>query len=361
MNKFFFSSVTRISDLAEEGFEVRPLERAEWRAADYVVGTVATRSGELSNVELRSGRMIEVVEGDLVVGAWGARQATLVAVGDWQAIGEDGMFHALTAGGLFGRATSISPRQPPLMRMHYEGHVWRDGKHLSMQDYVPSLEIVPYQLPTILIIGTSMSAGKTTSAKRIIRHLKQLGLRVVGCKLTGAGRYRDVLAMWDAGADAIYDFVDVGLPSTAMDPEEYRSHLRQLLSLVVAAEPDVVVAEAGASPLEPYNGEVALEELGGNVQCTVLCASDPYAVVGVMQAFHVTPDLIAGIATNTTAALNLIRKLTGQDAFSFLVPEESEDALRVIRDRLDLNEELPIGGAPLISYPSSERATRQPR
>lgn len=336
MIKYFYSSVTRISDLAEEGFEVKPLPRDQWQAGDYVVGQVAARSGELSNVELRSGRMIEVVEGDLVIGAWGARQATLVAVGDWRSIGDDGVFHALTAGGLFGRATSVSPRQPPLMRMDYRGHVWRGDQHLSMEDYVPLIDDVPYDVPTILIIGTSMSAGKTTSAKRIIRHLKELDLRVVGTKLTGAGRYRDVLAMWDAGADDIYDFVDVGLPSTAMDPEEYRGHLRKLLSLLAMQEPDVIVAEAGASPLEPYNGEVALEELKGTVRCTVLCASDPYAVVGVMQAFDVTPDLIAGIATNTTAALNLIQRLTGQAAFSFLVPEESEDALAVIRDRLGL-------------------------
>ena len=34
---------------------------------------------------------------------------------------------------------------------------------------------------------------------------------VIGTKLTGAGRYRDILAMRDAGADYIFDFVDAGL------------------------------------------------------------------------------------------------------------------------------------------------------
>jgi len=91
--------------------------------------------------------------------------------------------------------------------------------------------------------------------------------------------------MWDAGADDIYDFVDVGLPTTTVDPEEYRPRLRQLLSLIAARSPDIVVAEAGASPLEPYNGEVVLEELGDCVRCTVLCASDPYAVSGVIVGF----------------------------------------------------------------------------
>jgi hypothetical protein len=334
MSKYFYSSVTRISNLAEEGFHVAPLERDEWNEGDYVVGQVASLTGALLRVELNSGRMIEVVEGDLVIGALGSRRATLDAVGDWRAIEEDGIFHALTAGGLFGRATSVSPRLPPLMRLRYRGHLWRAGRQLGMAQFVQPIPKVSYEAPTVLIIGTSMSAGKTTAAKRIIRHLNQLGLRVVGSKLTGAGRYRDILAMWDAGAEAIYDFVDVGLPSTAMDPDSYRVHLRELLSLIAAENPDVAVVEAGASPLEPYNGEVVLEELAGHVRATVLCASDPYAVVGVMQAFEITPDLIAGIATNTSAALELIKRLTGQDAFSFLVPSESEDAFEVIRRRL---------------------------
>jgi len=336
VNKYFFSSVTRISDLAEEGFAVRELPRAEWESGDYVIGEVVGRSGELSRVELRSGRMIEVVEGDLVVGAFGARRATLEAVGDWHDIGEDDMFHAMTAAGLFGRVTSIAPLMPPMMRLRYAGHATRNDVKLTMDDFIPPIPDYEYDVPTVLIIGTSMSAGKTTSAKRIVRHLKQRGLRVIGCKLTGAGRYRDVLAMWDAGADDIYDFVDVGLPSTIVEPEEYRMRLRKLLSIVAACEPDVVVAEAGASPLEPYNGEVALEELADCVACTVLCASDPYAVSGVIKGFGYRPDVIAGIATNTTSSIELIKKLTGQEAFSFLIAEESDDAFAVVRERLGI-------------------------
>jgi len=336
VSKYFFSSLTRISDLAEEGFEVEQRDRDEWATGDYVVGEVVGRAGEFSRVELRSGRMIEVVEGDLVIGAWGCRRATLEAVGDWMAIEDDGMFNAMTAAGLFGRVTSLAPLMPPLMRLRYTGHVCRMGQKLCMDDFIPPIPDVAYDCPTLLVIGTSMSAGKTTAAKRIIRHLKEVGLRIVGTKLTGAGRYRDVLAMWDAGADDIYDFVDVGLPSTITDPERYRLRLRSLLSLIAARQPDIVVAEAGASPLEPYNGEVVLEELRDFVKCTVLCASDPYAVSGVISGFGYEPDVVAGIATNTTASVELVRRLTGHEGFSFMIAEESGDAFEVIRRRLGL-------------------------
>ena len=88
-----------------------------------------------------------------------------------------------------------------------------------MRDYVQDVPEREFGLPVVLLVGTSMSAGKTTSAKVIVRLLREAGLAVVGAKLTGAGRYRDILAMQDAGAEHIFDFVDAGLPSTVVSGE----------------------------------------------------------------------------------------------------------------------------------------------
>ena len=46
-----------------------------------------------------------------------------------------------------------------------------------------------------------------------------------------------------------------------------------------------MVVEAGASPLEPYNGSVVVDYLKDQTCFTVLCASDPYAALGVQAAF----------------------------------------------------------------------------
>ena len=86
--------------------------------------------------------------------------------------------------------------------------------------------------------------------------------------------------MADAGADAIFDFVDAGLPSTVCSAEEYRRALMPLLSRMAAVAADAAVIEIGASPLEPYNGAVTIKEIGRNVRVSILCASDPYAVHG---------------------------------------------------------------------------------
>ena len=320
-DRMLFSSLTRITDLQTEPFEVAERPRESWATGDYVVGHVAEQPRGFDRVELQTGRIAEVGRDALIVGALGVRHATLEATGSWELIGDDGRMHLLTSAGLFGKVSSLSNALPPLLEVRYLGNVTRAGAPVRMRDFVEPVPHTPFDLPTIALVGTSMSAGKTTAAKALIRELKRMGKRVVGTKLTGAGRYRDVLSMADAGADEIMDFVDVGLPSSILAPEEYRVCLRQLLTRIAVAEPDVVVAEAGASPLEPYNGTVVVEELRPAVRLRVLCASDPYAVVGVMQGFDFTPDLVAGLATSTVAGVELVEKLTGVAALNVLSPD----------------------------------------
>lgn len=170
------------------------------------------------------------------------------------------------------------------------------------------------------IADLEMSAGKTVTGRILCDIFASAGLRIIGAKLTGVGRYRDVLSFKQAGAAEIYDFVDVGLPSTVVPEAEYRAAIRPLLRHIDSRRPDLLVAEAGASPLEPYNGAAATDELGENVRCTVLCASDPYAVVGVQKAFGLKPDLVAGPATNTSAAIELVMKLAGVPALNVIDP-----------------------------------------
>ena len=179
-----------------------------------------------------------------------------------------------------------------------------------MRDCAASTKGPAFTTPTVLLIGSSMSAGKTTTSRIVIQLLKSLGRRVLAAKLNGAGRYHDVLTMGDAGADAIFDFVDAGLPSTVCPADEYRRAIEPLLSRMAAVAADVAVIEVGASPLEPYNGAVTIKEIGRNVRMTILCASDPYAVLGVMSAFEVQPDLVTGIVANTGAGRELVEKLS---------------------------------------------------
>lgn len=328
------ASLCRISNFGDAPFDVRRLDKSQWATGDYVVGKVISKYNS-TPIELYDGRMMVPMFGDHVVGAFGVRAATLEAVGHWNAIEADDRMHALTGACLIGKATSVSSFIRSPIELTYGGHCVRENNKVTMSDFVdaPS-QSVGYDRPTILLIGTSMSSGKTTSAKVIIRQLVRTGLHVAGVKLTGAGRLRDTLAMRDAGAETIMDFVDAGLPSTVCPADEYKAALANLTAMLMAARPDVVVAEAGASPLEPYNGDTLMQEIRQQVCLTVLCASDPYAVLGVTQGFGFKPDLIAGLATSTTAGVEVIEKLTGVRALNLYDPESLPALQRILSEAL---------------------------
>ena len=327
--RYVFSSLTRIADFDREPFEVGFFPRERWATGDYVVAEVNFTASD-HRVELTSGRMMEVAEGDQVVGALGKRSATLEVTGDWEQIEADGQMSALTSGGLFGKPLSRSTLIAPLMTLTYRGHVLRGRRPVRMQDFVREVTPQPYVLPSVMLFGTSMSAGKTTAARIVTRLLKGEGLRVLGAKLTGAGRFRDVLSMYDAGADVIFDFVDAGMPSTIYPEAIYRCRIRHLLSRMAAAGADVGVIEIGASPLEPYNGAAAIAEIEDSIRFSVLCASDPYAVLGVREAFGRRPDVVTGIAANTRAGIALIQQLAGLPALNI----RHKDVLPVLRRML---------------------------
>ncbi len=332
--KLFLSSLTRISPLTRCGLDIEPRSRSTWRTGDYVVIELQTTRSQ--NVELADGRMAEAFCGARIVGALGERSATLESVGTWRAVGDDGAINMMTSAGLIGLITSRSALMPPAVPACYLGHAIIDGRTVAMTDFVPVPSGARFDIPIVLIIGTSMSSGKTLAGRVIVRLLKNRGLKVVGTKLTGAGRYRDVLSWSDAGADAIYDFVDGGLPSTICEEPEYRRALGVVLDMIAAEAPDVVVAEVGASPLEPYNGTVVLEELADVVGFTLLAASDPYAVSGVMSAFDLRPDVVSGVAASTSAGIDLIARLTGLPAVNVLRYEDYSRLDDLLAERLGL-------------------------
>ncbi len=185
--KHFYTSLTRISDLQETAFSVERLPRREWETGDYVVGEVVSPPNSLSRIELTSGRMVEVVERDLIVGAFGVRYATLETVGGWQAIGHDQKMEALTAAGLFGKSTSRSTLLPSLLSLAYKGHVVLGDEKVAMRDYVQDAPERELERPVVLMVGTSMSAGKTTAARVIVHLLREAGLSVIGAQLAGRG------------------------------------------------------------------------------------------------------------------------------------------------------------------------------
>lgn len=336
-SRHIYTSLTRITDLQNESFDIKKIEKSSWETADYVVGEIIRKGSDSFKIELPSGRMRGVIGKETLVGVLGERYATLEATGTWKEVKDDNIMHVLTSGGLFGRLTSKSIYIHEMTILKYFGHVFRKGNKLTMNHFVNPVEQQEFTTPVILIVGTSMSAGKTTSARIVTNILKTSGFKVVGAKLTGAGRYKDILAMKDVGADAVYDFVDAGLPSSICDKNIFLKKVNYLKNLLASVNADAAVVEIGASPLEPYNGDLAIESIKKNINCVILCASDPYAVYGIMKAFKMIPDIVTGISTNTLAGRELVEKLCGVKALNLIDPNTTDILKRILFEKLGLN------------------------
>ena len=185
MSTRIYGSLARIADFRNSNFDVQPLPRSEWETGDYIEGAVVGTRTELYCVEDRSGHMVSVECGDWVIGALGDRAATLEGVGSWQDIGTDGQMHALTSAGLIGRYTSFSMLLADPLSLEYRGHLCRGGKKVRMRDFAIRSQSHEFSVPTLLMVGTSMSAGKTTTGRRVCQELDRAGLFVVGSTLAG--------------------------------------------------------------------------------------------------------------------------------------------------------------------------------
>ncbi len=327
---YIYTSLTRISDLQEKGFTLKSLPKDQWDTGDYVICEILDAGSNTLSLELPNGRMRGVIGGESIVGALGERFATLEATGTWKEVGDDLTMDVLTGAGLLGKMTSKSVFIPNMMKIGYTAHALRGEEKLTMDSFVKPLKEIPFTTPVILFVGTSMSAGKTTSARIVTNLFKQAKLKVVGAKLTGAGRFKDILAVKDVGADAVMDFVDVGLPSSIYPREEYQGKLRQLLTRIELQKADVAVVEIGASPLEPYNGDVAINAIREQVKCVILSASDPYAVYGLMKAFDIVPDIVTGISTNTLAGRRMVEQLCNVRALNLIDPSTTDELKRIL-------------------------------
>ena len=181
--------------------------------------------------------------------------ATLEAVGEGRESQRDGVMQqrrALRACSGTARRSSVDPPARGLPRPR-DG----DGRKLTMRGFVTLAER-GCGAPVVLIVGTSMDAGKTVAGKGN-NWAAAAGLRAAGAKSTGVGRTPGHPRLRGRGGRIRHRLHGGtggggGTAGGLRGPARAVRHDR-------GEEPDVPAAEAGASPLEPYNGDTVLRVL----------------------------------------------------------------------------------------------------
>lgn len=251
--KTIVSNIRR-NNLSLENYSL--LECGKGQEGDIVLVEVINPTGSTKKVEDYYGRDQALITGDKLLAVLGNRYS---GTSEYGGIPEDGLnispdtfVDLLCHGGIVGKAESIPARMgkyPTTLKIH--GLLSQRWKPVNLRDLFPEWDtVLKRSAPIIANCGTGAEVGKTTTAAAIIKELKSRGLKVAATKLAGTGRYRDLLALRDAGADIFHDFPDIGLFSTYTSPERYIPAITTLINKLNEAEPDIIVAEFGGDIIE---------------------------------------------------------------------------------------------------------------
>lgn len=202
-------------------------------AGDLVLARVV-EIGQHEKIEHPSGRRAQLFPDDEILVCYGNRYAP----DQFEAhIPPDlDACHLVAGGGVASRMVSSHEEMDPPTAIEPVGLVGdADAKVFNLRAAALPPTAPAAERPfTIAVVGTSMNAGKTTSAAYLVRGLARSGRRVGAAKLTGTGAGKDPWLMADAGASLTYDFIDAGHPSTYMIPDRSCLDIAQLLTAHLA-------------------------------------------------------------------------------------------------------------------------------
>jgi hypothetical protein len=218
-------------------------------AADVVIARVH-HIGAHDHIEDPVGRTQQIYDDDYIIGAYGNRYATDFYEGY---VPEGQQTHLLTSGGLIGTVRSAHDAVDEPTTLEIVGALVDEQRiPINLSTFAHSLPLpaVP-GLGTIVVVGSGMNSGKTTTVTSIVRGLSRAGLTVGAGKVTGSGSGKDRWAYVDAGACRVADFLDYGMPSTFGYPREQLDvTMRAISHELASAGTDAVVLEIADGVLQ---------------------------------------------------------------------------------------------------------------
>jgi len=319
---------------AKRAFNTRRVDLA--LARRLLSGDVVPRSGDLllaqvsalgqhRFIERPDGRRARLFVGDEVIACFGNRYAP----DQFEVVVADSLQPCVLAasGGLVGRLVSQHAAMRKPTRITPLGLLAdRQGRVLNVRDFaLPDRERLPTRTPQVVaVLGTSMNAGKTTTAAALINGLNAAGLRVAAAKVTGTGSGADVWHMVDAGASPVLDFTDAGLVSTwRVGAGELRRAFHTLMAHLVDAAPDVMVIEVADGLLQEETAAlIRTEGFRAWVDTVVFAAADAIsAVAGVamLREWGLPVMAISGVVSASVLASNEAARASGTEVLTLQV------------------------------------------
>ena len=322
MKSVVVDKIASVAQHSELGHELRLSADIPCEEGVLVAVRVLNNKTRYNQLELTSGRMATVNQGDVVVGALGHRKAlrgysghlpTHLEIGD--------SIQLLNIGGVLGICDSANPDVGAPFDCEVLGTVLHFpylGERIGVPARAGSSQLDEAAIldtqgvPVVALAGTCMDSGKTAAACAIVGRLRHRGLHVAACKATGVSLRRDILTMEDAGASDTMIFSDLGVVTTTA--ENGPALTRSLLSGLAKLEPDVIVLELGDGLLGAYGVEAILSDelIRDAFTAVILCANDPVSAWGgariLRDSFSIEPAIVTGPATDNAVGVDQINE-----------------------------------------------------
>jgi len=332
MRSVFVDKVASVAQHSNLSHELRVSADIPCEEGVLIAVRVLNNKTRYNQLELTSGRMATVNQGDIVVGALGHRKALLGYSGHLpEALEVGSTIQILNIGGVLGMCDSANPDVGApfdcevlgtVLHFPYLGERIGVPARVGAKELDKNAQLDTKGVPVIALAGTCMDSGKTAAACAIVSRLRHRGLKVAACKATGVSLRRDILAMEDAGAAHSMIFSDLGVVTTT--PENGPALTRTLLSSLAGFQPDVIVIELGDGLLGAYGVEAILadEDIRDSFTAVILCANDPVAAWGgariLREQFDIEPALVTGPATDNAVGIDQIKERLSLPAINAL-------------------------------------------
>ena len=268
---------------------------------DVMVGRIVV-PGRHSGIEQDSGRKAKFYLGDLVGVVFGHRYATRQFEGDVPP--RQPLYHMLSQAGVCGRVVSAANHMSEPTLIEPLGFLLDEqGQTANLSRYALKKRAGTPRVKTIVVVGSSMDAGKTRTAASIVHGLTIAGRRVNAGKLTGTSCAKDTNQMLDAGAVRVLDFNDAGFASTFREPEHVLAALCDvLISQLSADRPDYLVLEIADGVIQRET-KALLSYLTAQSRVDHFCLAVHDALAGptcvdlLRSQWTIEPTLLSGVAT----------------------------------------------------------------
>lgn len=226
------------------------------KTGDLVLARVI-KLGSHKKIELQNGRRAAMYPGDEIIVAYGDRYAP----DQFEAYvpGNLDRCHLVAAGGLASHAVSWHDRLGEPTSIEPIGLLGcAQNNPLNLADFAIARGGGVMPRHVFGVFGTSMNAGKTTTAAALVKGLTNAGNRVGAVKVTGTAAGGDLWLMRDFGAIEALDFTDAGYASTFnVGPDRIQEASVHLLRHLASSGCNVAIVEIADGLYQVETAELA--------------------------------------------------------------------------------------------------------